>query len=102
MLDISFHDYLPREDKAHKEGKQSNSFETKRVERIDLPLQFLNGSCSDGLLGRPAVEKGWDEKVFEFRRVGQCDEVEQWDDNGDKERKVDEIHQSQTTPALEK
>lgn len=86
--------YLPCENKTDKKCKQSHSLQTKRVKCIMLSLEFLYDCSSYCLLSWPAVEKGWDKEILEFRRVDESDEVEHGDDDGDKERKVHHLHES--------
>ena len=84
--------YLPCENKADEKSKQSHSLQTKGVECIILPLEFLYDGRGYCLFSRPAVEKGGNKEVFEFRRVDESDEVEKGDDDGDKQWKVYHFH----------
>ena len=94
--------HSPSENETDEKYKQSNGFETERVKRVDLSLEFLYHGRRDGLLGRPAVEEGRDKEVFQLGRVGEGDEVEKRDDDGNKERKVNDFHDSKKVPALER
>jgi hypothetical protein len=94
--------YLPCENKTDEKSKQSHCLQTKGIECVILPLELLYDGCSYGLFSRPAVEEGGDKEVFQFGRVNQSDEVEEGDDDGDKERKVNHFHYGQETPALER